>query len=185
MIQTRKNDSTHPVQTNWSVVTGAPCSGKTTVINTLAAMGYPVIGETARNIIEEGIQKGAGIEEIIQDRALFEHRILTRNAAIAETLSPGRQTFLDRAVPDSIAYFQFHGIDATEPRALSRLYRYRHVFFFEAISYQNDPIRIEQRAEAEKIEALLIEAYEGLGYALIRVPVLKVADRVRFVLDRI
>ena len=41
------------VQTNWHVITGAPCCGKTTLIDQLADKGFQTVPETARQYIEE------------------------------------------------------------------------------------------------------------------------------------
>ncbi|MEJ2222165.1 MAG: AAA family ATPase [Desulfobacterales bacterium] len=38
--------------THWSVITGAPCSGKTAVIHMLEQQGYTVIHEVARAYID-------------------------------------------------------------------------------------------------------------------------------------
>ena len=36
------------VQTNWHVITGAPCSGKSTLIDQLANHGFQTVPESAR-----------------------------------------------------------------------------------------------------------------------------------------
>ena len=46
------------VQTNWYVITGAPCSGKTTLIEQLADKGYRTIPETARLYMENEMAAG-------------------------------------------------------------------------------------------------------------------------------
>ena len=40
------------INTNWHVITGAPSSGKTTLIQRLAAASYPVAAEIAREHIQ-------------------------------------------------------------------------------------------------------------------------------------
>ena len=122
--------------------------------------------------------------EILRDRDQFERRILSKNAGIAETLPVDRPVFLDRAIPDSIAYFRFHGLDDAVPLHLSQKYRYRRVFLMEPVPYHNDPIRLERQAEAGEIARLLEAAYAALGYPLIRVPFLPVNERARFILER-
>ena len=42
------------------VLTGGPCSGKTTVLNILAKCGYPVVPELAREMIEKEILNTKG-----------------------------------------------------------------------------------------------------------------------------
>ena len=48
------------VQTNWHVITGAPCCGKTTLIDQLANQGFQTVPEGARRYIE---RDGLGANE--------------------------------------------------------------------------------------------------------------------------
>ena len=52
------------VQTNWCVLTGAACSGKTTTVDLLADRGYQTVPEAARPMIEREIAKGQTLEEV-------------------------------------------------------------------------------------------------------------------------
>jgi len=49
------------VQTNWHVITGAPCSGKTTLINQLANLNFQTGLEAARQYFEIETAKGRTI----------------------------------------------------------------------------------------------------------------------------
>jgi ABC-type molybdenum transport system ATPase subunit/photorepair protein PhrA len=55
------------VQTNWHVITGAPCSGKSTLIDQLADSGFQTAPEAARLYFERELATGRTIEEIRQD----------------------------------------------------------------------------------------------------------------------
>ena len=46
------------VQTNWHVITGASCSGKTTLIDQLADKGFQTVPEVARQYFER-VSQGA------------------------------------------------------------------------------------------------------------------------------
>jgi len=89
-------------QTNWHVITGAPCSGKTTVIRELEQLGYPVVHEVARAYIDERLKTGETIDRIKADILSFERHILYKKIAIEQSLFKEETVFLDRAVPDSI-----------------------------------------------------------------------------------
>ena len=54
-------------QTNWCVITGAPCSGKTAVIYELKQGGYKVIHEVARAYIDEMLDDGQPLDQIKAD----------------------------------------------------------------------------------------------------------------------
>lgn len=172
-------------QTNWYVITGAPCSGKTSVINGLARRGYKVLPEAARAYIDSQLALGLTLEEIKADILPFERHILLDKARIEERLDERRLVFLDRAVPDSIAYFQFEGLDCREPLAYSRRRRYQKIFLFEQLEFKKDAVRSEDRTIAWRIETLLEKCYLDLGYPIIRVPVLPVDQRIAFVLGQV
>ena len=55
------------VQTNWHVITGAACSGKTTLIDLLADKGFQTVPETGRQYIEIEMARGRTLDEIFED----------------------------------------------------------------------------------------------------------------------
>ena len=168
--------------TQWCVITGAPSSGKTAVILQLAHWGCRVVHEAARGYIEQELEKGRTLQEIKADPLHFERRILLKKIDIESQLPATERLFLDRGVPDSIAYFRFEGLDSSEPERFSRLVRYRRVFFFDRLQFTRDAVRSEDDDSAETLERLLEVSYRELGYDLIRVPVMTVAERTRLVL---
>jgi len=170
-------------QTKWYVITGAPCSGKTSVILELERRGYCVVHEAARAYIDEQRALGLTLDEIKSDISSFEHRILFRKVDTEIRLSPGDTVFLDRGIPDSMAYFSIEGLDDTVPIRESRRYRYRAVFFFERLTFETDAARSEDDRKAAQLEALLKEGYRSLGYKLIQMPVVSIEKRVELVLS--
>jgi predicted ATPase len=50
-----------PMQTRWCVLTGAPCAGKTAVINELERRGHGVVHEVARAHVEAKLAEGRRI----------------------------------------------------------------------------------------------------------------------------
>lgn len=173
------------VATHWHVITGAPSSGKTTVIEGLAEKGFRVKHEVARAYIDQRLAAGETLEQIKVDPLSFERHILLTKVDIEKRLPPGQTIFLDRAIPDSIAYFELEGLDVAEPLGLSRLWRYRRVFLFERLPFEKDQVRWEDRNQAALLEKMLNRAYTGLDYQIIRVPVLPVDERIDFVLGYI
>ena len=176
-----KNRSANPsgaTATRWHVITGAPSSGKTTVIEGLAARGFQVKHEVARAYIDQRLARGEALEQIKSDPLAFERHILLAKVDIEKQLPPAETIFLDRAIPDSIAYFELEGLDAAEPRKFSRLWRYRRVFLFEQLPFEKDRVRWEDRTQASQLEGMLDRAYTGLGYDVIRVPVMPIIERI-------
>jgi predicted ATPase len=169
--------------TNWYVITGAPCSGKTSVISRIGELGYRVIHETARAYINEELKKGRSLDEIKADMSLFEHNIFYRKIEIESALPEKAIIFLDRAIPDSIAYFRFAGLDSKEPEEKSAEIRYRKIFLFDRLRIKQDEVRNENEENSILIDRLIEETYLDLGYGITRVPVLPLARRVDFILE--
>ena len=164
--------------TRWTVITGAPSSGKTTVIRALEKKGFPVVHEVARSIIDREMARGLTLEQIKAEPDRFENAILAEKLAIESRLAENEEIFFDRGVPDSIAYFQLEGLDPAAPQAASRIRRYRRVWFFDRLPDVPDRVRAEDDAAAARIERLLLGAYGRLGYRVIRSPVAPVGDRI-------
>ena len=113
-------------QTNWVVITGAPCSGKTTVINQLREMGHVCVAEASRAYINGLIAAGISREERMNMRRAYQPKILGMRVAAEDTAVPEQLTFFDRAVPDSLMYFRYHDIPIDPIVAQMEKIRYRH-----------------------------------------------------------
>jgi predicted ATPase len=172
-------------QTNWYVITGAPSSGKTAVINALEQQGYPVVHEVARNYIDKELKKGKHIGQIKADILLFERHILNKKVEIEKSLPKDAPFFLDRAVPDSIGYYILEGLSPDEPIKKSMKVRYKKIFLFERIAFEKDDVRSENDEIAAKLNRILKKSYQMLGYGIISVPLLSIDDRVDFILKRL
>ena len=172
-------------QTRWCVITGAPCSGKTTVINALEKKGCRVVPEAARAYIDDQLARGLDLTEIRSDALVFERHILMDKIRTERQLPVDETIFLDRAVPDSIAYFLHAGLDPDEPTKASRRFKYRQIFFLNRLPCATDSARMEDNATAESLEVALKKSYVGLGYPLTRIPVLPVELRVDLILQHI
>jgi predicted ATPase len=184
-FQTVKFQEYFMQQTNWQVITGAPCSGKTAVISELERLGHPVVHEVARAYIDDRLLNGETIAQIKADILSFERRILYRKIDIEKSLPKKETVFLDRGIPDSIGYYILEGLDPADPIQKSGLWRYKQIFFFERIPFEQDPVRSEDDEVASKIDGLLKESYRMLGYEIIFVPLGSVNARVNFILNHI
>lgn len=171
-------------QTNWVVLTGGPSAGKSTLLENLRSKGYTTMPESARVFIDEETAKGKTLQELRADEAVFQKKVLEKNVEIEGRLNPNELVFLDRGIPDSIAYYQICGADPAPVFKESQKRRYGMVFLCEQVPFVQDHARTEDQKKAEKISKLLYEAYTGLGYEVIKVPLMSVEERVQFVLNR-
>ncbi len=169
-------------QTNWHIITGAPCSGKTAVIREIARRGIHVIPEVARAYIDRQLAEGLRLDQIKADILQFERHILHAKIRIEDSLTPTEPVFFDRGVPDSIAYYKLEGLDPAEPLKYSRRFRYRRIFFFERLNFFKDAVRSEDEMKAARLDDRLREAYEKLGYEIVMVPVRPVKERTDLIL---
>lgn len=171
--------------TSWSVITGAPCSGKTAVIRMLAQQGYTVIHEVARAYIDAELAGGKTLSEIKADEWAFERHILMEKVRIESTLKTDEIIFFDRGIPDSVAYYRLNGLDAAEAFQRSAEVCYRNIFLFERLRFSKDKVRSEDEKTARQLNRLIEESYQSLGYDIIHVPVLSVKARTEFVLEHL
>jgi len=144
-----------------------------------------VVHEAARALIDEELQKGRSLDGIKKDITAFERSILEKKLEIESHLQRNDVIFLDRALPDSIAYYRLCGIDPFEAVEKSRTYRYKTVFLFERLLFEKDPVRSESENTAARLEDLLAEGYRMLGYRPVRVPLMPIGRRVDFILNTI
>ena len=172
-------------QTNWHIITGAPCSGKTTVIKEIERRGIRVIHEVARAYIDRQLGKGLRLNQIKADLLQFERRILHAKIRIEDSLTATEPVFFDRGVPDSIAYYNLEGLDPAEPLKHSLRTGYSRIYFFERFDFLKDGVRSEDAVIAARLNDLLLEAYERIGYDIIMVPVMPVKDRTDLILENI
>lgn len=176
------NDS----KTNWYVITGGPSSGKTTTINLLRERGYRTTIEHARHYIETQQVSGKTVEEIRQNQALFQASVLDMQIAQENELSPTDTVFLDRAIPDALAYYRFLGLPEDEKirKAMADV-SYKKVFILDPLPLVHDTVRTEDEAAQKNIHQLLVATYAALHFPVIHVPVLPPEERVLFILKNL
>ncbi|TAL64783.1 MAG: ATPase [Legionella sp.] len=170
------------IKTQWCVITGAPSSGKTTLINHLAGRGYKISPEVARDCIEHELlahhHNFAEIEQSILQQTI------ANEMSDRETLLPHSEIiFFDRGLPDSLAYYRFHQLDPQSVRKACETIRYLKVFFCHGLPLAQDPIRIEDEREAKTIGEYIYQSYADLGYELIELPALSVEERLKIILE--
>jgi predicted ATPase len=102
------------IQTSWHVISGAPCSGKTTLIDQLAGVGYRTAIETAREYFEIEMAKGRTSQKIRGSWHTLQWGIFGMQKNLENGLSPEQVVFLDRGLPDSLAFHRVWGLNPNE-----------------------------------------------------------------------
>lgn len=172
------------VETNWHVITGAACSGKTTLINILADKGFRTVAEIPRQYIEREVAKGRTLDEIFGSKP--DERAITEMQLTAEHgLRTTETIFLDRALPDCLWVWRLFGMDPNELLPECFHYRYASVFLLDMLPLHLDGARIESDDFTVLFDGWLFRDYSALGYDVVRVPVMPSEERVAFVLERL
>ncbi len=174
------------VNTNWNVITGGPCTGKTTVVEVLSAMGYATTIEHARHYIDPHKETGMTVEEIRANKRKFQHGILEMQIEEETKLDPNEMVFLDRALPDALAYYQFLGLDYDDDvLEMSERFCYMTVFILARLPLINDCARLEDVESQIRIHNLIMEVDGSFHCPIVHVPVLPPQERVGFILNHI
>ena len=176
------------------VLTGGPCSGKTTLINELKQRGFITLDEIARKVFEE--RKGFALDAT--EMAERQRRILERQLD-AERGLEGKydytdehndvvhDAFLDRGLVDCVAYAHTaFGFVPDDFYKVPLRMRYGGIFVLERFPFVNDGIRAEKDdAEAQKLHDSIINCYCAYGYRPVIVPRMGAAERADFILEHI
>ena len=170
------------------VITGAPGTGKTAIINALKERGYSCADENSREIIAEQIINGG---EVLpwKNQIAFEDLISSKRAKQYASIPKDKICFFDRSTIDCIAYLQANNLE-TSAKILEVIKNCKfnsNVFYtpiWEEI-YTNDNERKESLESAISIEKFLLETYIFFGYTLIAIPKSTTRERVDFILSKI
>ena len=170
------------------VLTGAPGSGKSAIVDRLRSFGFAGLGEPARQILAEqrsfggrGVpEKDAGLfTQLMLSRSIFEHRRMRQKKF---------PSFFDRGVPDVVAYADLYELNTAPARAASQAYRYNRLVFFVpswADIYCQDDERKMTYDEACRFGRSMRRVYQDLGYDLVEVPRDTPEGRADFILTEI
>jgi predicted ATPase len=172
-----------PMAPRLIVMTGAPGTGKTAILNALAP-GIQHIGEPAREVLaEQRAIGGKGTAEL--DAPLFVELLLARSIAKhGDAVRLGRSVLFDRGVPDCVAYAHQLGGNPEPCRKAAALHRYEGTVLvarpWEDI-YTTDDERRMTFAATLPFQRLIEDAYLEAGYELLEIPRGSLRERVDFV----
>jgi predicted ATPase len=169
------------------ILTGAPGSGKTAILDNIAA-DIRCVGEPAREILaEQRAIDGDGTSD--GNASLFVELLLQRSIDKHVSARTGNVPVLfDRGVPDCIAYASAMGIDPSRSIRAAERYRYHDQVLmlppWEEI-YTVDDERTMSFADTLPFHDALVDAYERARYVIVEVPRGSIELRAAFVRDSI
>lgn len=171
------------------VITGGPGSGKTSLIEALAALGHAVEPEAGRKVIRA--QQAVGGNALPwADRAGFANLMLDSDiAAYRRSEMSGVPVFFDRGIPDIVGYLDLCGLPVPEGLdAAARAHRYDPVVFIAPVwpeIFSQDAERMQSIDEAARTHAAMVRTYPHYGYSLIELPKRSVKERMDFILRHV
>ena len=170
------------------IITGAPGTGKTAIINELKKRGFHCIDENSREVIAEQIKNGG---EILpwKNQIAFENKIANMRTEQYLTSAKDGLCFFDRSALDCIAYLKLNNLEATV-QIIENIQKcnFSKIAFYTPIweeIYENDSERIENIATAKKIEIDIISTYKYQCYELVEVPKISIKQRADFIISKI
>ena len=171
------------------VITGGPGTGKSSIIYKLEENGEKCLHEISRQVTleaqKEGIDQLFLHKPLLFSEKLLEGRLNQFLEASELQLDP---VFLDRGLPDVVAYMDY--FDTDYPEVFNETCKNNHydkIFILPPWKeiYKSDNERYESFEEALKISSYLYSTYRRFGYEPVEVPKLSVEDRTQFILDKI
>lgn len=170
------------------IVTGAPGTGKTSVINELKKRGFHCISEKSREIINDQIISGGDILPW-KNQLAFENKII--NLRTKQYLSSPDDCicFFDRSVIDVIAYLKINNLEVTSEinNNIKKCNYNSRVFYtpFWKNIYKKDNERKEEIEQAIKIGSAIMSVYQSKGYEMIEIPKISIEERANFIISKI
>ncbi|MFA5084404.1 MAG: ATP-binding protein [Candidatus Paceibacterota bacterium] len=163
------------------VITGGPCCGKTTTIGLLKKIGFPVLNETAREVLNENKRRKNPRNFLEMEIEIFERQLEKEKSA------KDSKIFMDRSALDALAYSKLM-LEKIPEQFLNHDFsgKYDLIFLLEMLPFEKDSVRVEKDGkEAQKIHEEICSAYLNRGYKPIIVPLLDKKERVDFILNQI
>ena len=161
------------------IISGCSGGGKSTLLAELGRRGHAVVQEPGRRIVREKLQNG-GLALPWIDAAAFARQAIAMALDDFALMAGGQGwVFFDRGLIDAAAGFQ-HVCGEPVLAALGRSYRYNRKVFLTPPwpeIYVNDPERRHGLAAATAEYDRLLEVYPALGYQVLILPKVSVAER--------
>ena len=170
------------------IITGAPGTGKTTIINALKKEGYSCAEEISRELIAEQIDIGGNILPW-KDQIAFENQIANRRSKQYLDSPENCICFFDRSSIDCIAYLNSNKLEATSQIIeIIKNCTFNKTVFYTPIwedIFENDKERKEDFKKSIQIEEEIIKCYNSYNYNIIEIPKTTLEKRVNFILSQI
>jgi len=176
------------------VITGAPGTGKTSIIKSIEKHGFYCYHEIIRTMTME-VKKVTDSSllsnnpiDFVNDSEAFNKQLLTgRLHQFKEgSAQKGKTVFYDRGMPDVLAYMDYFN-QSYDQQFIKPCqdYKYDAILLlppWQAIYVQDDE-RLETYQQSVELHDHLKDTYTFFGYDVIEVPIGPIKDRTAFILN--
>ncbi|MGB0218569.1 MAG: AAA family ATPase [Sinimarinibacterium flocculans] len=169
------------------MLSGAPSSGKSTVLDLVGRAGVATQEEQARLYFTEELRRlgSNGLTTIDPER--FVRDIFQMNQQTHECVDRNEVVVFDRSLVDVVAFALLDGVPVDTMIPQCAHYRFALALIFDPVSAEDDdPVRYHPHDQRLQIEIACEKLYEALGARVVRVPVFTTtAQRAAMVLKEI
>jgi len=169
------------------VITGGPGTGKSSIIDELKRRGYVCFDEISRQVTLDARKNG--VEQLFLTQPLLFSQLLLEGRTkqfIEAEKQENKTVFLDRGMPDVLAYMDFFGSEYPDHFTnICKDNTYDDIFILAPWKeiFKSDSVRYETFEQSEIIHEHLLETYKKFNYSLIDIPFDTVEKRVDFIID--
>lgn len=175
----------------WFILTGGPSTGKTSLLEELKKRGHAVKAEAATDYIRQRIE--AGVKEPWLEPDFQLNISLLHASREEEALNEKKEVvFFDRGPVDSLSYCLLlkkpceKGIVDLVEKGLSCGAYHPMIFVTQELGiFQNTEVRHEDQDEARRLAERFVKDYASLGFEIVFVPSMSIAERADFIEKRI
>ena len=168
------------------VVTGAPGTGKTTLVDALAHFGS-IVAEPARELIAEQ-SESTGEQSLDGTPHIFVERLIARSVEKFDAAADAERVIYDRGLPDCVAYAQVFGVGPGPALLAATARRYSNPVYiappWQSV-YSVDEMRRASFEQVVRFHNELVTTYRSLDYELVELPQAPLVERVRVVTTRL
>ncbi len=171
------------IKDNFIILSGCSGGGKSTLLSELEKLGFSVVPEPGRQIVQEQLAiDGEALPWV--DLPEFLEKALEKNIQKFKSIKSTKPVFFDRSIVDTMT-----SVSKDSPfLKAAKKYRYHKKVFFTPPwkeIYKNDDERKHSFEEAITEYNRLIKNYKALGYEVLILPKVSVSKRIYLVLKEL
>jgi len=168
------------------ILSGAPFSGKTTLLNYFKKKGYPIIDEQARKLINYNRKNNINIfpwtDQDKFERLCFKNQIAKEKEI--KNIKSKKPIIMDESVVDYAAYYLIRNLKI--PKFLIngiKKSKYDYIFILDVLpNYKKDKDRPWTKTQIKNLQKHLISLYsQYYTYKIYRIPCLPVKERFQLI----